>query len=184
MNDSKLILDERGMAMVLSRMAYEILERNAAHEDLVLVGIRTRGVFLAQRLQALLNQIDQLDVPLGILDITLYRDDLSHGTHHPVLQKTEISFSLDDKIVILVDDVLYTGRTVRSAMDGLMDFGRPQAIQLLVLVDRGHRELPIMPDYVGKHVPSSPDHQVKVRMCEGDNHDSVTVSYLARRQVD
>jgi pyrimidine operon attenuation protein/uracil phosphoribosyltransferase len=118
MNDSKLILDERGMAMVLSRMAYEILERNAAHEDLVLVGIRTRGVFLAQRLQALLNQIDQLDV------------------------------------------------------------------QLLVLVDRGHRELPIMPDYVGKHVPSSPEHQVKVRMREGDNHDSVTVSYAARRQVD
>ncbi len=184
MNDSKLILDERGMAMVLSKMAYEILERNTVHEDLVLVGIRTRGVFLAQRLQVLLNQIAQLDVPLGILDITLYRDDLSHGTHHPVLQKTEISFSLDDKIVILVDDVLYTGRTVRAAMDGLMDFGRPQSIQLLVLVDRGHRELPIMSDYVGKHVPSSPDHQVKVRMREGDKQDSVTVSYSARRQVD
>jgi len=184
MNDSKLILDERGMAIELYRMADEILERNSVHEDLVLVGIRTRGVFLAQRLQDLLSQIAQLDVPLGILDITLYRDDLSHGTHHPVLHKTEISFSLDDKIVILVDDVLYTGRTVRAAMDGLMDFGRPQAIQLLVLVDRGHRELPIMPDYVGKHVPSSPDHQVKVRMREGDKHDSVTVSYAARRQVD
>lgn len=184
MDDSKRILDKRGMAMVLSRMAYEILERNSAHEELVLVGIRTRGVFLAQRLQVLLNQIAQLKVPLGILDITLYRDDLSHGTHHPVLEKTEISFSLDDKIVILVDDVLYTGRTIRAAMDGLMDFGRPRAIQLLVLVDRGHRELPIMPDYVGKHVPSSPDHQVRVRMQEEDNHDSVTVSYAARQQVD
>jgi len=184
MSDSKLILDERGMAMALSRMAYEVLERNADHENLVLVGIRTRGVFLAQRLQTLLHQIAQLDVPLGILDITLYRDDLSHGTHHPVLQKTEISFSLDDKVVILVDDVLYTGRTVRAAMDGLMDFGRPRAIQLLVLVDRGHRELPIMPDYVGKHVPSSSEHQVKVRMREEDDHDSVTVSYRARQKVD
>ncbi len=180
MENSKLILDESGMAMVLSRMAYEILERNNAHGDLVLVGIRTRGVFLAQRLQALLKQIAGLDVPLGILDITLYRDDLSHGTHHPVLEKTDISFSLDDKIVILVDDVLYTGRTVRAAMDGLMDFGRPRAIQLLVLVDRGHRELPIMPDYVGKHVPSSPQHKVKVRMREEDEHDSVTVSYATQ----
>lgn len=181
MHDTKLILDDRGMAMALSRMAYEILERNADHENLVLVGIRTRGVFLAQRLRELLKQIAQLDVPLGILDITLYRDDLSHGTHHPVLEKTDISFSLDDKIVILVDDVLYTGRTIRAAMDGLMDFGRPRAIQLLVLVDRGNRELPIMPDYVGKYVPSSPGHQVKVRMCEGDKHDSVTVSYADRR---
>ncbi|MBN2333500.1 MAG: bifunctional pyr operon transcriptional regulator/uracil phosphoribosyltransferase PyrR [Deltaproteobacteria bacterium] len=181
MTHDTFVLDDRGMAMVLSRMAYEVLERNPRQHDLVLVGIRTRGVYLAQRLQALFVRIADLDVPLGVLDITLYRDDLSRGIHHPVLEKTDIPFSLDDKVVILVDDVLYTGRTVRAAMDGLMDFGRPQAIQLLVLVDRGLRELPIMPNFVGKHVPSSPADLVKVRMQEGDGYDSVTVSVDSRQ---
>ncbi len=181
MAEEKLIMDGQDIRMILSRMAYEVLERNSRDRELVLVGIRTRGVFLAQRLQREFRRIADLEVPLGVLDITLYRDDLSQATHHPVLEKTEIPFSLDDKVVILVDDVLYTGRTVRAAMDGLMDFGRPRAIQLLVLIDRGHRELPIMADYVGRHVPSSPADKVKVRLQEGDGRDAVTVVAGGRR---
>ncbi len=166
------ICESQEMGQIITRMAAEIVLRNKGSQKLALVGILTRGVCLARRLQKIICENSGLDLPLGSLDITLYRDDLAHATHHPVLRKTEIPFSLDGATVVLVDDVLYTGRTVRSAMD----FGRPQSIQLAVLVDRGCRELPIAADYIGVEVPASPQDRVMVRVEESDGFDLVTVA--------
>ena len=174
-------MDADRIARTLTRIAHEILERNAAPgdvHDLVLVGIRTRGVPIAKRLAQLLRDIRGGDeVPTGTLDITLYRDDLMRHAvgPQPVVRKTEIPFSIDDKRILLVDDVLYTGRTIRAALDALIDFGRPKAIQLVVLVDRGHRELPIKADYVGKNLPTSPSQSVQVRLVEVDGRDEVEI---------
>jgi pyrimidine operon attenuation protein/uracil phosphoribosyltransferase len=158
-------------------MAHEIVERNRGTSDLALVGIRTRGVPLARRLGRLLAEITGDEVPTGALDITLYRDDLMRHTvgPQPVVRSTEIPFSIDDKRILLVDDVLFTGRTIRAALDALVDFGRPKAIQLAVMVDRGHRELPIKADYVGKNLPTSLSESVAVRLVEIDGRDEVVI---------
>jgi pyrimidine operon attenuation protein/uracil phosphoribosyltransferase len=158
----KIILDAKGMERVLSRLTHEILEKNKGAEDLVLVGIWSGGVPLSKFIQEKIRSIEEQEVPAGFVDITLYRDDLSRAGYQPRLKRTEIPFSIDDKRVILVDDVLFTGRTIRAAMDALIDFGRPKNIQLAVLVDRGHRELPIRADYVGRNVPTSRNETVEV----------------------
>ncbi len=160
---------------ILKRMAHEILERNKGAKDLVLVGIRTGGVYLAQRLGVKIKEIEGETVPLGELDITLYRDDLAMKKGRPILKKTNIPCDISDRIVILVDDVLFTGRTVRAAMDGLTDLGRPKQVQLAVLVDRGHRELPIRPDYVGKNLPTSLDEIIEVLFEETGEKDRVII---------
>jgi len=174
-----VVLDASRMARALARIAHEILERNSPIEEVALVGIRTRGVPLARRIAKSLKEISGHDVPCGALDITLYRDDLSGNTPgdrpQPVIHKTEIDFSVDGKLVVLVDDVLYTGRTIRAALDALIDFGRPRAIQLVVLVDRGHRELPIKADFVGKNIPTSSSQVVQVHLTEVDGRDEVEV---------
>ena len=169
------VMDADRMARALTRIAHEILERNRGTSDLALVGIRTRGVPLARRIAHSLKDINQGDVPTGALDITLYRDDLMRHAvgPQPLVRRTEIPFSIDDKRILLVDDVLYTGRTIRSALDALIDFGRPRSIQLIVLVDRGHRELPIKADYVGKNLPTAPKQSVQVRLQEIDGEDEV-----------
>ncbi|MCR4374337.1 MAG: bifunctional pyr operon transcriptional regulator/uracil phosphoribosyltransferase PyrR, partial [Acidobacteria bacterium] len=161
----------------LMRIAHEILERHRGTDNLALIGIRARGVPLAERLAANLKTAGGLDVPTGSLDITLYRDDLMRHQvgPQPILRRTEIPFSIDGKMILLVDDVLYTGRTIRAALDALIDFGRPSAIQLVVLVDRGHRELPIRADYVGRNVPTSRQQSVQVRLQEIDGRDEVEV---------
>lgn len=169
------IMDQEGIRRALTRIAHEILEKNAGTKDLVLIGIRRRGVPLARRLAERIKEIEGTPIPLGILDITLYRDDLSQLDYHPQVRKTEVPFSITDKKVVLVDDVLYTGRTVRAAMDALMDLGRPQLIQLAVLIDRGHRELPIRADFVGKNVPTSRKEQINVSLLEIDGEDKVTI---------
>jgi pyrimidine operon attenuation protein/uracil phosphoribosyltransferase len=170
-------MDADRIGRTLTRIAHEILERNKGVDSLALVGIRTRGVHLARRLARTLVDITQQEVPTGALDITLYRDDLMRHAvgPQPLVRRTEIPFSIDDRKILLVDDVLYTGRTVRAALDALIDFGRPRAIQLIVLVDRGHRELPIKADYVGKNLPTSPSESVQVRLQETDGQDEVVV---------
>jgi pyrimidine operon attenuation protein / uracil phosphoribosyltransferase len=170
-------MDADRMSRALTRIAHEILERNRGTSELALVGIRRRGVPLARRLASALHQINGEDVPTGALDITLYRDDLMRQPvgPQPVLRRTEIPFSIDDRRILLVDDVLYTGRTIRAALDALIDFGRPRAIQLIVLIDRGHRELPIKADYVGKNIPTAPAESVQVRLLEIDGADEVVV---------
>jgi len=170
-------MDADRMSRALTRIAHEILERNRGAGELALVGIRTRGVPLARRLARALKEINGVDVPTGALDITLYRDDLMRSAvgPQPVIRRTEVSFSIDDRKILLVDDVLYTGRTIRAALDALIDFGRPRAIQLVVLVDRGHRELPIKADYVGKNLPTSLRQSVQVRLQEIDGVDEVLV---------
>ena len=165
----------KGSIRAITRIAYEILEKNKGVEDLVFVGIRTGGVFLAKRLADKISRIEGKDMQMGILDITLYRDDLRKNMRKPLLGKTDISFSLDDRKVVLVDDVLFTGRTVRAAMDALIDFGRPKLIQLAVLVDRGHRELPIRADFVGKNLPSSIWEAVSVNLTENKGRDEVVI---------
>ena len=169
------IMDGAAIQRVLTRVAHEIVEKNKGTGDLVLIGLRSRGVDLARRLSQRLKEIDGVDVPVGALDITLYRDDLGKGGPQPAVRRTEIPFSIENKKVILVDDVLYTGRTIRAAMDGLMDLGRPRTIQLAVLVDRGHRELPIRADYVGKNVPTAKTEQVQVMLQEEDGVDRVVI---------
>jgi pyrimidine operon attenuation protein / uracil phosphoribosyltransferase len=168
-------MDAEGIDRSLTRIAYQILEKNKGIEDSALIGIRTGGIFLAQRLQKIIASIEGITVPLGILDITLYRDDLLTSNKKPRLEKTDIPFSLDGKKVILVDDVLFTGRTIRAAMDALIDFGRPKLIRLAVLIDRGHRELPIRADFVGKNLPSSLWEAVSVKLTEKDGHDEVVI---------
>jgi pyrimidine operon attenuation protein/uracil phosphoribosyltransferase len=174
---SSLVLDADRLARTLLRIAHEILERNRGVEDLALVGIRARGVPLAARLAAHLKEFAGVAVPTGALDITLYRDDLMRHAvgPQPVIRRTEIPFSLDDKLILLVDDVLYTGRTIRAALDALVDFGRPRAIQLVALIDRGHRELPIRADYVGRNIPTARQQSVQVRLAEIDGRDEVVV---------
>jgi pyrimidine operon attenuation protein/uracil phosphoribosyltransferase len=165
------------VARSLARIAHEILERNRSIDEVALVGIRTRGVPLAKRIAKSIQDVSGHEVPTGALDITLYRDDLMRTPlgPQPVVRKTEIQFSIDDKRILLVDDVLYTGRTIRAALDALIDFGRPRAIQLIVLVDRGHRELPIKADYVGKNLPTSAAQSVQVHLAEIDGRDEVEI---------
>ena len=169
------VMDAAEVARALTRIAHEILERNKGVGDVALVGIRTGGVHLAHRLQRRIQDIEHVAVPIGELDITLYRDDLSLRRDQPVLKKTTIPFKLSDMRVVLVDDVLFTGRTIRAAMDGLMDLGRPAEIQLAVLVDRGHRQLPIRANYIGKNIPTSRDEDVKVYLEEAGEEDRVVI---------
>jgi pyrimidine operon attenuation protein/uracil phosphoribosyltransferase len=175
MKEKAKILDKDAFERALIRIAHEILEKNKGAKDLCLIGIRNRGAFLARRLSECIEKIDQVRIPVGILDITLYRDDLTLIAAGPVVHKTEIGFDITDKNVVLVDDVLYTGRTVRAALDALIDFGRPKSIQLAVLVDRGHREIPIRADYVGKNIPTSNNETVEVRLEEVDGKDEVVI---------
>jgi len=169
------VLDEPGIDRALTRIAHEILEKTQGTEDLALVGIRTRGVSLARRIAEKIQAIEAVVPPVGALDITLYRDDLGLLVEQPRVKATEIPFSIKGKTVVLVDDVLFTGRTIRAALDALIDLGRPKMIQLAVLVDRGHRELPIRPDYVGKNVPTSRRELVAVRLREHDGEDRVVI---------
>ncbi|MBN1382865.1 MAG: bifunctional pyr operon transcriptional regulator/uracil phosphoribosyltransferase PyrR [Deltaproteobacteria bacterium] len=175
MANQKVVMDADGIDRSLTRIAYEIIEKNKGVESLILVGIRTGGVFLAQRLREKILKIEGVEIPMGILDITLYRDDVLKTQKKPLLGKTDMPSSLDNKKVILVDDVLFTGRTIRAAMDALIDFGRPKLIQLSVLVDRGHRELPIRADFVGKNLPSSLWEAVTVHLTEKTGRDEVVI---------
>lgn len=179
-----LVMDEGGIRRALLRIAHEIVERNRGVGDIALVGIRRRGVPIAQRLARSLLEITGREVPTGALDITLYRDDLMRQAvaPQPVLRRTEIPFSIDDRRILLVDDVLYTGRTTRAALDALIDFGRPRSIQLVVMVDRGHRELPIRADYVGKNVPTSASQSVQVKLTEQDGVDEVVIGGIAEHE--
>ena len=174
--EAKSILNEDEMRRAISRMAHEILERNAGAADLVLVGIRSRGVPLAQRLAAKISALEHLDVPIGQLDATLYRDDLRSRGAQLKVRPTELPTNINDRIVVLVDDVLYTGRTARAALDALLDHGRPHKVQLAVLIDRGHRELPIRADYVGKNVPTAREESILVRLAESDGFDAVLLN--------
>jgi pyrimidine operon attenuation protein/uracil phosphoribosyltransferase len=175
MKEKAKILDKEALNRSIMRIAHEILEKNKGTQDLCLIGIRNRGVFLAHRLAECIKKIENTDIPVGALDITLYRDDLTLISQQPVVHKTEIDFDINDKNVILVDDVLYTGRTIRAALDALIDFGRPKLIQLAVLVDRGHRELPVRADFVGKNIPTAKNETVEVRLSETDGKDEVII---------
>ncbi|MBI5746347.1 MAG: bifunctional pyr operon transcriptional regulator/uracil phosphoribosyltransferase PyrR [Nitrospirae bacterium] len=163
-------MDSMGINRALSRITHEIIERNRGAQELVLIGIRRGGVDLANHLARKIKELEGIDLTIGELDITLYRDDLSSKKEQPILRKTVIPFDVTDKKIILVDDVLYTGRTIRAALDGIMDLGRPKEIQLAVMIDRGHRELPIRPDYVGKNLPTSRNEVVKVTLDQGDEN--------------
>jgi pyrimidine operon attenuation protein/uracil phosphoribosyltransferase len=169
------LLDEQAIGRALTRIAHEIVEKNKGIEDIVLVGIKTRGIHLAQRLAQRISAIEGSQVPVGSIDITLYRDDLIEKAEQPQINGHEIPVSIKEKKVVLVDDVLYTGRTVRAALDALIDLGRPKQIQLAVLIDRGHRELPIRPDYVGKNVPTSQSELVAVHVKEIEGEDKVVL---------
>ena len=171
---NSVVLTEQDISRAVTRITHEILEKNKGATSLVLVGIRTRGATLAKRIEKKINDIEGIEVDLGVLDITLYRDDLSAGKQNPVIEKTSIP-SLEGKQVVLIDDVLFTGRSIRAAIDALIDFGRPASIQLGVLIDRGHRELPIRPDYVGKNIPTSKADRVQVLMREDDGKDEVCI---------
>ena len=170
-----IIMDSEAIRRALVRIAHEIIEKNKGVEDVVIVGIRTRGVPLAQRIAAEINAIENCEMTVGMLDITLYRDDLSTLGYNPVVHGTDINFDLSGKHVVLVDDVLYTGRTIRAALDAVIDMGRPKTIQLAVLVDRGHKELPIRADYVGKNVPTSQKETIEVVLNEIDGTDEVYI---------
>lgn len=169
------LFDEEAIRRALTRIAHEIVERNKGVEDVVIIGIRTRGIYLAERLAKKILQIEGCDVPVGSIDITLYRDDRHAQSEHPEIQGSSIPVDINEKRIILVDDVLFTGRTVRAALDALMDIGRPRLIQLAVLVDRGHRELPIRPDFVGKNVPTSHSEVVAVHLSEIDGTDKILI---------
>lgn len=171
----KEVVDAVTMKRALTRISYEIIERNKGIQDIVLVGIKTRGIYIAQRLAERLKQLEDIDVPVGELDITLYRDDVK-DMEEPELHSSDVPVSIEGKEVILVDDVLYTGRTIRAAMDAVMDLGRPRKISLAVLVDRGHRELPIRADYVGKNIPTSKTEEIIVEMEERDGADRIMIS--------
>jgi pyrimidine operon attenuation protein / uracil phosphoribosyltransferase len=167
------VLDTDGLRRTINRLSHEVVEKNKGVQDVVLVGIRTRGEFLAHRVANKIKEIEGKDVQVGVLDITLYRDDLHGRLDQPELKSTEILFDIRGKVIVLIDDVFFTGRTIRSALNALMDLGRPAMIQLLVLVDRGHRELPIKADYVGKNIPTSREQKVKVAMTESDDEDAI-----------
>jgi pyrimidine operon attenuation protein/uracil phosphoribosyltransferase len=173
--DKGLIMGPEEVRRSLTRIAHEIVEQNKGTQNLCLIGIRRRGDHLAKRLADEIEKMEGSPIPVGFLDITLYRDDLTTIAHQPVIHKTEIPFDLNEKKVVLVDDVLFTGRTIRAAMDELIDFGRPESIQLAVLIDRGHRELPIRADYVGKNLPTSPEENIVVEIKEMDKTDGVFV---------
>ncbi len=173
MKKSKCIMDKNDIRRALTRIAHEIIETYKSVEDLYLIGIKTRGVPLADRISSYIRDIEGKDLKVGILDITLYRDDLTVGDPHPILHETDIPFNINDKRVVIIDDVLYTGRTIRSAMDAIIDKGRPLSIGLAVLIDRGHRELPIRADFVGKNVPTSKREDIKVLVEEIDGEDAV-----------
>jgi len=169
------LMDDKAINRAITRIAHEILEKNKGARDIILIGIKTRGVPLANRLAKRIKDIEDIQVDVGMVDITLYRDDLSKQSIDPIIHGSKIDYSINNKKVILVDDVLFTGRTVRAALDALVDMGRPQSIQLAILVDRGHRELPIRADYVGKNVPTSKEEIVKVKLEETDNINLVTI---------
>lgn len=171
---SQTIMDHEGIRKAILRMAHEILERSQV-EGLAIIGIRTQGVTLAERLKKAIKDIEDLEVPMGVLDITLYRDDLTLVGPKPLVRQTHIDFDITDKRIVLVDDVLFTGRTIRSAFDALVDFGRPAKIELAVLVDRGHRELPIRADFVGKNIPTAKDQNVKVFLGETDGQEDTVI---------
>lgn len=175
MREKAKILDTEAVGRSLMRMAHEILEHNRSPEDLVIIGIRNRGAYLAERLADCIKKIDGKEIPVGVLDITLYRDDLTLLSNQPIVHKTEINFDIQNKKIILVDDVLYTGRTIRCALSELIDFGRPKSIELAVLIDRGHRELPIRADYVGKNIPTALSEAIEVRLKEVDGKDEVVI---------
>jgi pyrimidine operon attenuation protein / uracil phosphoribosyltransferase len=167
------LVDKTGLQRIITRIAHEILERNKGSKTLVLMGMRTRGEFLANRIHQKIKEIEQIELPLGVLDVTLYRDDFRMRLKQPQVSVSNITFDVNEKDIILIDDVLYTGRTVRSALNAVMDLGRPHSIQFCVLVDRGHRELPIRADYVGKNIPTSINEEVKVKMEEVDGEDAI-----------
>lgn len=171
----KEIIDASGMKRALVRMTYEIIERNKGVNDLVIVGIKTRGLFLANRLAANFKRIENVDVPVGALDVSDYRDDLSKQEKKNLIHNQQLDFDITDKKVVLVDDVLFTGRTIRAALDALMDQGRPATISLAVLVDRGHRELPVRPYFIGKNIPTAMNERIKVSMTEVDDQDSINL---------
>lgn len=173
METKKRLLDAARMTRAFRRMAIEIVERNRGIDDLIIIGIRSRGVPIAERVAREIEEMEGAPVPLGILDITLYRDDLTTIAPQPLVKPTKLPEPIDDKVVVLVDDVLYTGRTVRAALDALIDFGRPKAVQLAVLIDRGHRELPIHADFIGKTVPTDRQEIIKVKLVETDGEDEV-----------
>lgn len=175
MKEKSKVLDSETIGRSLMRMAHEIIEKNKGVDNTCLVGIRTRGVHLANRLAENIKKIEGKDILIGTLDITLYRDDLTMIALQPVVHKTEVDFDISDKNIILIDDVLYSGRTIRAALDALIDLGRPKTIQLAVLIDRGHRELPIKPDYVGKNLPTAKEETVQVRLAEIDGEDEVVI---------
>ena len=177
----KVLLISSDIKRALSRIAHEIVERNKGAEEVVLIGLWTRGVPLAQRIADIIQHFEAIPVPVGALDIALYRDDISSPELTPALRTTDISTDISDKHIVLVDDVLYTGRSIRAAMDALMDLGRPKSIQLAVLIDRGHRELPIRADYVGKNIPSAKDEEIQVRLVETDGADEVTIMNSSKR---
>lgn len=169
------ILDKKEIDRILNRIAHEILEKNQGIDHLAIIGIRTRGVFLAQRIAKIIESIEGVAIPVGILDITLYRDDLTEVLGHPIVRSTEVPFDVTKKKIILIDDVLYTGRTVRAALDAIIDLGRPACVQLAVLVDRGHRQLPIQADFVGKEIPTAKKEVIKVHLEEFEGRDEVVI---------
>ncbi|OIJ13236.1 bifunctional pyr operon transcriptional regulator/uracil phosphoribosyltransferase [Anaerobacillus alkalilacustris] len=177
MSKATVILDQQAVRRALTRIAHEIIEHNKGIEDCILIGIKTRGIYIANRLAERIEEIEGSKISVGEVDITLYRDDLSHksANKEPLLKGTSFPVDVNEKKVILVDDVLYTGRTVRAALDAIIDIGRPSQIQLAVLIDRGHRELPIRPDYIGKNVPTSKSEMIVVKLTEVDNQDEVTI---------
>ena len=171
----KILMSPVDIDRALTRVAHEIVERNSGAEHIILVGMQTRGFPLAQRLSKIIKNFENITVPVGSLDISLYRDDLSHLEIKPVLHRTDVPYNITEKHVVLVDDVFYTGRSIRAAMDAIMDLGRPQSIQLAVLIDRGHRELPIRADYVGKNIPTSRQEEIQVQVSEIDGADKIVL---------
>jgi len=173
LTEYKILLDEKAIQRALTRISHEIIERNKGVDKLLLIGIKTRGIPLAQRIAQKIFEVENVQVPVDTIDITFYSDDLKHRSIQPVVHNTNLKHDVNDKTVVLVDDVIYTGRTVRAAIDALIDAGRPQFIQLAVLIDRGHRELPIRPDFVGKNIPTSKSEIVRVLLDETDNQNMV-----------
>ena len=178
--EKAVLMDENAISRALTRISHEIIERNKGLSDLVIIGIQRRGVPMARRIAGILESIEGVKPPVGILDITFYRDDLSMLSAHPIVNGTDIPFDVNDKTIVLVDDVLYTGRTVRASIEALFDMGRPASIQLAIMVDRGHRQLPVRADYVGKNVPTSNSESIRVEFIEVDGTDRVVLCYEVR----